>query len=151
MVAGGDPGCFFMVSGQEFFFVQGFVRRVDANATARLAAWPHLDIDVPAQGGDEFHQALDAEAGNPTARQVGDFGLVDLQHFSGLDLRHVALGDGARYLPRDEKLDAFLGRELKAQVREYVTCPKGNDALSLLILTVFHAGSPVSFGAEVPR
>ncbi len=68
----------------------------DAKApwTARVTCGLHDDLDIPAEQGQKAHEPLGGETGKLPAQQPGDFGLVNLEHARGLNLRQAAASNG---------------------------------------------------------
>jgi hypothetical protein len=53
------------------------------------------DFDVLAEGGEEFHEAADAEVAGAVAHKQGDLGLLNAENFGEFDLGQAAvLEDG---------------------------------------------------------
>ena len=44
------------------------------------------DFDVLAEGGEEFHEAADAEVAGAVAHEQGDLGLLNAENFGEFDL-----------------------------------------------------------------
>src|SRR3546814_809575 len=94
----------------------------DADASARAVARLrfHRDVDVQAERGEQAHQAVTREVGEPAVQQGGDLRLVDAHQRGGGRLRQAAAPDGLPDMAGKLRLGEFLLWLGKAQAVEDV-------------------------------
>src|SRR6266850_5353395 len=78
------------------------------------------DLDVLAESGEEVHEALDREAIEAVAHQVGHVRLPDAEQLCGPVLREPAFAEDAVHLHGELHLEAALPGVRIAKVREHV-------------------------------
>ena len=98
------------------------------------------DLDVLSEGGEEFHEAADAEVAGAVAHEEGDLGLLDAEDFGDFDLGQVAVLEDGIDLEGELGLEQFLLGIGEAEVGEDVSAAfrYASDALLGLFCFGFH-------------
>lgn len=79
------------------------------------------DLDVLAEGGEEFHEAADAEVAGAVAHEEGDLGLLDAKNCGDFDLGQAAVFEDGIDLQGELGFEQFLFGIGKVEVGEDVS------------------------------
>jgi len=101
------------------------------------------DLDVLAEGGEELHEAADAEVSGTIAHEEGDLGLLDAEDFGDFDLGQAAVLEDGIDLQGELGFEELLFGIGEAEIGEDVAAALGDASDALLGL--FYFGFHFSF------